>query len=159
MERRRLYRLASVFLFLFLTNGFLFAQKLKKSEKGIVDNLKSHIGYLADDKLEGRRTGTAGEKLAMEYISKQFQQIGLEPKGTDGYYQAFEIYDGKEINSATHLIINNHDLKTGKEFFPLAFSGNESIEAYPAISLREEGMPWFMDLKEALEEKQRQSSF
>ena len=42
-----------------------FAQKNKsKTDIQITDNLKAHIQYLADDKLEGRRTGTKGEELA-----------------------------------------------------------------------------------------------
>jgi aminopeptidase YwaD len=44
-------------------------KKAAKADKAIIANLQMHVGYLADDKLEGRRTGTAGEKLAYEYIS------------------------------------------------------------------------------------------
>ena len=51
---------------------FANAQKLKKADKIILSSLKTHISYLADDKLEGRRTGTAGEKLANEYINNEF---------------------------------------------------------------------------------------
>ena len=54
------------------TTQFAVAQKLKKTDKVIVTNLQAHIGYLANDKLEGRRTGSAGEKLAYEYISNEF---------------------------------------------------------------------------------------
>ena len=36
-----------------------------KSNINVVDSLKAHIAYLADDKLEGRRTGTPGEELAI----------------------------------------------------------------------------------------------
>ena len=50
------------------------AQKLRKADRQIVENLRSHIGFLADDKLEGRRAGTAGEKLAGEYIRGQFEK-------------------------------------------------------------------------------------
>ncbi|MBI1342111.1 MAG: M20/M25/M40 family metallo-hydrolase [Terrimonas sp.] len=138
--------------FFFLALQTSFSQKLKKSEKQVVARLEAHIGYLADDQLEGRRAGTEGERKAMEYISGQFQQIGLAPMGTEGYFQAFPIYDGKKINPATHLIINGNDLKIEKEFFPLAFSPNKSSEAYPAISLREDGMPWFVDLKDISDE-------
>ena len=53
-----------------------------KTDSQLDDNLRKHIAYLADDKLEGRRTGTEGEKLAMEYISDRFKDIGLLPKGT-----------------------------------------------------------------------------
>jgi hypothetical protein len=48
-----------IFLFL-VAPVFVFGQKLKKADKQIVDALKSHIYFLADDKLEGRRAGTPG---------------------------------------------------------------------------------------------------
>ena len=83
-------RLFLAFLFLLLA-GSTEAQKLKKADKAIMAVLQAHIRFLADDKLEGRRAGTAGEKLASDYISQQFQSIGISPKGTDGWLQAFEI--------------------------------------------------------------------
>lgn len=46
--------------------------------------LKKHIQYLASDKLKGRGTGSPEEKMAAEYIAKQFKKIGLQPKGTAG---------------------------------------------------------------------------
>ena len=51
----------------------------KKANEALENNLKKHVQYLADDKLEGRRTGTKGEELAMQYIIKQYQQAGLQP--------------------------------------------------------------------------------
>ena len=153
--------LCSLFLF---TSQFSFAQKnkplkLSKADKVIVANLQSHINYLADDKLEGRRTGTNGEKLAMEYISSEFQKIGIAAKGKNGYYQPFEINDGKQINSSTHFIINNNHLVLGKDFFPLAFSANINLEALPAVAVQEADMPWFYDLKFGLEENKDNPHF
>ena len=40
-----------------------YAQKIKKSDKLVISQLESHISYLADDKMEGRRAGTPGEAL------------------------------------------------------------------------------------------------
>ncbi|HET9432776.1 MAG TPA: hypothetical protein VFO37_03420, partial [Chitinophagaceae bacterium] len=120
--------------------------KLSKADQAMVKNLQSHISYLASDKLEGRRAGTNGEKLASEYISQKFQEIGLQPKGADGFFQSFEIYDGKQINKATHFIVNDHPLAVEKDFFPFPFSQNLSIEALPAIAVQEADMPWFYDL-------------
>lgn len=142
---------------------FSFAQKkklpkLSKADQITVTNLQAHIGYLASDKLEGRRAGTAGEKLAGEYISQKFQEIGLQPKGSDGFFQTFEIYDGKQVNSATHFIINESRL-TDKDFFPFPFSQNISIEALPSIAVQESDMPWFYDLKETLEENKDNPHF
>ena len=124
------------------------AKKATKADVQTLENLKLHIQYLADDKLEGRRTGTNGEKMAMEYISNQFKSIGLLPKGSKGYYQPFEVNEGKQIDDSTKLIINGNNLVAGKDFFPFPFSLNQKMEALPSISVQEADMPWFFDLKE-----------
>lgn len=147
----------SLFLFAVCLQGF--SQKLKKGDKQIVENLKQHIYYLADDKLEGRRAGSNGEKLAMNYISDQFKAIGLAPKGTDGYLQSFDINEGKEIGAATSCKLGTVTLQAGKEFFPLAFSASKAVEATPAIALQEADMPWFVDLAEILEENKTNPHF
>ena len=70
--------------------SFSYAQTYsvdKKSKKRIREN----VPYLASDKLEGRRTGTKGEKLAYEFISKQFKKAGLKPGGNGTYLQAFPV--------------------------------------------------------------------
>lgn len=135
------------------------AQKLKKADKAVVSNLQNHIHYLADDKLEGRRTGTNGEKLAMEYISNQFKEIGLLPKGNKEYYQPFEVDEGKQINAGTFLKIEKNELQPGKDFFPFPYSPNSSIGAMATIAVREVEMPWFVDLKEPLEENKNNPHF
>ena len=142
-------KLVLPFLFIF---SAISAQKMKKEDRVTLTNLKNHISYLADDKLEGRRAGTPGEKLAMEYISSQFKAVGLLPKGTTGYYQAFEINDGRQIGEKTAFTINDSELKPGTDFFPLMLSAEKKVEASPAIALQEPDMPWFIDLKEILEE-------
>lgn len=157
MTKTRTLRLILAFL-LFTTHSF--AQKLKKADKAAIANLQAHISFLADDKLEGRRAGTNGEKLAREYISNQFQQAGLQPKGdNNSWFQAFEINDGKQINSNTFFFINNHELKLTDEFFPLAGSPNTSLEEAVSIALPEQGVPWFFDLKETLEENKDNPHF
>jgi aminopeptidase YwaD len=155
----------AVFLLIsFFLVQFSFAQKkkspkLSKADNATVTNLQAHIGYLANDKLEGRRAGTNGEKLAGEYISQKFQEAGLQAKGSEGFYQPFEIYDGKQINKATHFIINENNLAVDKDFFPFPFSQNISIEALPSIAVQEADMPWFYDLKETLEENKNNPHF
>ena len=54
-----------------------------------VANLKKHVAYLASDKLKGRRTGERGEQKAAKYVQREFERVGLAPKGTDGYYHRF----------------------------------------------------------------------
>ncbi|MES1221630.1 MAG: M20/M25/M40 family metallo-hydrolase [Bacteroidota bacterium] len=146
-------------VFLLLTIFFVHAQKLKKADKAIIANLERHVGFLADDKLEGRRAGTAGETLAMNYIQGEFEQIGLSPKGNSGFTQSFDINDGKQVDSSTYFFIKNKGLKVDKDFFPLAFSANAAIQAQPALALQEADMPWFFNLKETLEENKDNPHF
>lgn len=51
--------------------------------------IQEDVAFLADDKLEGRGTGTEGERLASEYIANRFKKLGIEPKGEKGYFQEF----------------------------------------------------------------------
>lgn len=53
--------------------------------------IEKDIEYLASDELEGRATGTEGERLAAEYISERMQELGLQPMGTDGFFQDFSV--------------------------------------------------------------------
>ena len=149
---------AGTFALVLFLSFIASAQKLKKSDKLIIENLKKHIEYLADDKLEGRRAGTGGEELAMKYIIDQFKEIGISPKGTEYYPQSFEINDGKQIGPS-YLIINNNVLEAGKDFFPFPFSPDKTIEAAPAIAIQEADMPWFVDLVEILEENKNNPHF
>ena len=148
-----------LWLFLFIP-VLASAQKLKKADKLVLTGLQKHINYLADDKLEGRRTGTAGEKLGYEYISGQFAENGLIAKGDNGtYIQEFEVNEGKQIDPSTHLIINGNELIQEKDFFPFIFSANARSESSAAIDLPESGTVWFWDLKETLEDNKSNPHF
>ena len=154
------------FFILLLFPLFLSAQSRKqknaqkKADKETLSHLKAHIQYLANDKLEGRRTGTAGELLAMQYIANQFLQTGLQPKGSNGFIQAFEINEGKQYDSiTTAFVVNNQNLELGNDFYPLAFSANESVKGSASLSLREKGTPWFWDVKDVLEENKQNPHF
>lgn len=134
-------------------------QKLKKADKVMIANLQADVMYLADDKLEGRRAGTDGEKLAYEYISGQFQKAGLEPKGEQDWLQPFEIYDGKQINASTLLFVNDRELKLNEEYFPFVFCPTSSLEAAVSPAVKEKGVPWFYDLKDIIEDNKENPHF
>jgi len=152
-------RLNAILLLIFLFTLPCLSQKLKKADKISRDNLEAHVRYLADDRLEGRRAGSPGEKLAMEYISDKFKSAGLLPKGNDGYYQEFEINEGLQINNGTTFSINDVTLEAGKDYFPFPYSARKSIEASPAIAIQEADMPWFVDLEDILDENKQNPHF
>ncbi|MCA9998045.1 MAG: M28 family peptidase, partial [Anaerolineales bacterium] len=55
------------------------------------DQALAHINALTQPELEGRVAGTDGSAAAAQYIAAQFASYGLEPAGTDGYFQPFTI--------------------------------------------------------------------
>ena len=116
-----------LFIFSF-TN--IFAQQPTKEDKKTISNLKNTISFLANDKLEGRRTGTAGEKLAYEYIVTQLKKAGIDAFAAEkNYIQTFPVNEGREIKSSL-LKINGKELKINEEYFPLAYSGKTYNTTY-----------------------------
>ena len=41
------------------------------------DELKEYLSIIASDALEGRKTGSRGQKMAAAFISAHFQELGL----------------------------------------------------------------------------------
>ncbi|MBL7850416.1 MAG: M20/M25/M40 family metallo-hydrolase [Cyclobacteriaceae bacterium] len=57
--------------------------------------LRAHITFLASDELQGRGTGTEGEKLAANYLVSQFKKLKLKPYGDNKtYLQTFDFKGG-----------------------------------------------------------------
>ena len=112
--------------------SFLFLSQLTfgQSDKKIIKDLKKSIYFLADDKLEGRRTGMPGEKLAYEFIVEKFKKnkIDIVP-GLNSYIQDFEVNDGLSINKNTYLNAGKKTFLINDDFFPLPYSkpGSEII--------------------------------
>ncbi len=65
-----------------------------------------HVKFLADDKLEGRETGSAGLRQAESYVVDQLTQSGLEPAGVNGFYQPVKFVSREivEKDSAAALV-------------------------------------------------------
>ena len=50
------------------------------------DTMLRHIRVLASDEFEGRRPGTRGEALTVEYLVSEFRKLGLKPGNLNGSY-------------------------------------------------------------------------
>ena len=127
------------------------AQKLTKADKVLIQNVQNHIKYLASDDLEGRRAGSVGEQKAVDYIVAQYQALGIQPMGVDGYIQPFPIDEGKRLTPGSFLNINGEALVYDKEFIPLSNSGSGKFNSNAAIALNESKQVWFKDLNEVLD--------
>jgi Zn-dependent M28 family amino/carboxypeptidase len=60
-----------------------------KQEYKPENKIQEDVIFLSDDKLEGRETGTKGEKAAADYIAERFKSLEISPKGTNEYFQEF----------------------------------------------------------------------
>ena len=72
-------------------------------------SMKEDVAVLANDSLNGRKTGSEGEKKAAKYIAKRFEDLGLQPKGTDGYFQKFSYKASKNPHQEAEFTAENND--------------------------------------------------
>ncbi|MGB7794005.1 MAG: PA domain-containing protein, partial [Terrimicrobiaceae bacterium] len=98
-------------------------------------SLRRTVEFLASEELAGRMTGSKGSRLAADYLAAQLQEAGLQPGGDKGtFFQDFEFWKGVRVlpeRNSLHL-----ETKEGKasafivekDFPPLAFSGNGSVD-------------------------------
>lgn len=56
------------------------------------DQLKEYLSIIASDALEGRETGTRGQKMAAAFIAAHFQELGFKAPVNGSYYQPVELY-------------------------------------------------------------------
>jgi Zn-dependent M28 family amino/carboxypeptidase len=87
------------------------------------EKIKSHITYLADDKLKGRKPGTEGYQTAVDYVVKQFTEIGMIPAGDNGTYLQKLILRRATVNNKISRVVltdrlgNVDSLAAGKDIF------------------------------------------
>jgi Zn-dependent M28 family amino/carboxypeptidase len=65
----------------------------------------NHVKYLADDKLEGRDTGSRGERMAQKYAVEQLKQAGAEPAGVKGFYQPVKFISRQIVEKDSSLTL------------------------------------------------------
>ena len=98
-----------------LLHLFIFFTSFSQSDCQYVKQIKNDVKFLSSDELEGRKTGTIGEKKAYDYIIKRYKQLNLLPKGEDGYKQSFAVSKNK---------IKYSDLNTPVFFDTLVYATN-----------------------------------
>lgn len=102
--------LPKITLFLAVSFMIISACQNKKlqpvSSEITVSDLITHINFLADDALEGRGSGSAGEAKASNYIADYFEAFGLKKAGENGtWYQEFEVTLGVSENVPTTISV------------------------------------------------------
>ena len=100
------------------------------------DRLKGHVTLLAAPELQGRLTGSAGERLAAEYIAGQLARLGAVPlPGQDGMLFDFEFTAGARDVGSTVQVEGpggTHTFSGVQDIQALGFSDSGQAEG-PAV--------------------------
>lgn len=89
---KQLVLLTSYFLVTITGYGQLNSPAQKYAETVTVEDLRDGLTILASDALEGRETGSRGQKMAAAFIANHFEQMGLQAPVNGSYYQPVDLY-------------------------------------------------------------------
>ena len=93
------------------------------------EDMRQQITYLASDELDGRLTGTEGEKLATQYVADVFAKIGLTPIGDkDTWFSNFEFTAGVALGEGNALKLGGQAYKADLDWRPLSFSQTGEVK-------------------------------
>jgi Zn-dependent M28 family amino/carboxypeptidase len=93
----------------------------------------NHIKFLADDKLEGRDTGSRGEREAQAYAVEQLKRAGAEPAGVNGFYQPVKFVSRQIVEKDCSLVlIRDVEGKPKREALTLGDDAIISTRVMPA---------------------------
>lgn len=83
--------------------------------------LEHTLSIIASEQMQGRETGTEGQRRAAIYISGEFQKTGLKsPAGLQNFQQKYLLYRDSIISQ--ELVIGPEELKPAKDFVLLTGS-------------------------------------
>jgi aminopeptidase YwaD len=110
--------------------ALLIALALADRTSVSVSNLQAHVKYLASPELEGRFAIAPGAHKAADYIARVFEQSRLEPKGTNGYFQDWELTLGFKPGADNSLKIRGGRVweAPAEAIRPLNLTANTKVE-------------------------------
>jgi hypothetical protein len=77
-------------------------------------DLKKHLYIIASPEMEGRETGTEGQRKAATYIENYFKSVGLQPGAGNGFQMFYKLYQDS-LTSAS-IEVNGKGYELDKDF-------------------------------------------
>jgi Zn-dependent M28 family amino/carboxypeptidase len=101
------------------------------------EQIRAHVGFLADDLLQGRETGSPGYDIAARYVAAQFRLLGVKPAGDAGtYFQAVPLVAYRAADTGTYVLRAKDGTAT-----PLGFGEDVSVGVNPGTTERRLSAP------------------
>jgi hypothetical protein len=112
------------------------------------DDLKGYLSILASDALEGRETGTRGQKMAAAFISAHFSDLGLTAPVEGSHYQPVDLITsvpGEIYIKAGQTSYKNFEEivyygsadSNGEVTLPIIFAGKGRKEDFDQIDVKD----------------------
>ena len=113
----------------------LFVPATAPSQTAVASRTRAHVEFLASDRLEGRESGSPGERLAGDYIAMQLARLGAKPlPGHANMFLPFEFTAGSRDGGSTMTIRRDGALSSTT---PQTLTGAAQLQA---LSLSDDAM-------------------
>ena len=136
-----------IFCFLLCTSGLAGQDpSLEYGNLITTADLKENLTILSADALEGRETGTRGQKMAAAFISFHFQELGLKPPVSGSFYQSFSLYKnvpgevflragGSQFKNFQDIVYYGKDNSGGEVGLAVVFAGKGRMDDYSQLDV------------------------
>lgn len=102
-----IFILVAIKLFCFTSQSF---PQNNQGDRINRDSLYAHLQYLSSDALQGRSTGTLGERQAADYISQKLQLYDILPAlKNDSYFQNIPMHGSMALSRSELLISDKYN--------------------------------------------------
>ena len=105
-------------------------ESLRATEAGFsAADVLRHVDYLCRPELGGRLTGTAGERLATDYVAAYLESLGLRPSGKEGtFFHEFQFTSNVKLGPINTLNCGTDSFQVDRDWRPVFFSQDSTIE-------------------------------
>jgi Zn-dependent M28 family amino/carboxypeptidase len=147
IPRRPVRFLRPLFFLLIISSAFAQTSSQPRTPTFDGQSWWNYVKILAGDNMEGRDTGSEGLKRAEAYIVEQLKADGLQPAGTDGYYQPVKLIARQTLENDSSLALFRDGKSEALSFERDAYFVNRISQA-PEVDAPLVFLGWGLDIPE-----------
>ena len=110
-----------------LIAALLLVPAAVRTQTPVASPAKTHVEFLASEKLEGREAGSQGERFAAEYLTAQLTRIGARPlPGRSDMFIPFE-FTGGSRDGGSQVTVTGRTFSPPADIRALSFSDDGDV--------------------------------